>query len=144
MSGAPPVPRQNLICSSGGFAPLVAVVQAADTLSTITWSSNSRRQVPQAVGREELWTTAAMREGGQLVPQGEIVEDEGLSRACQGAHGPDEKLEEQQHCRRMRGNLCDCNGSERFWVQARRTEYWRGAGESGAGSGTAATEATWK
>jgi hypothetical protein len=40
--------------------------------------------------------------------------DEGLSRACQAAHGPDEKLEEQQHRCTMRGDLCDCNGSERI------------------------------
>ena len=48
----------------------------------------------QAVGRQEPGTAAAVRHGGQLVAQGEIVEDQGLARACQGAHGPEEKLEE--------------------------------------------------
>jgi hypothetical protein len=80
----------------------------------------------QAVGREKSRTAAAVRDGGQLVAQGEIVEDEGLARAGQGGHGLDEKLEKQQHCQKMRGNLCRCNGSKRFSVQARRTEYWRG------------------
>jgi len=62
----------------------------------------------QAVGREKARTAAAVRHGCQLVAQGEIVEDEGLWRAGQGAHGPDEKLEEQQHRGKMRGDLCDC------------------------------------
>jgi len=64
----------------------------------------------KAVGRYESWTAATVSEGGKLMSQGEIVEDECLSRACQGANGPDDEFEEKQHCRTMRADPWNSKG----------------------------------
>ena len=54
-----------------------------------------------------------MSKGGELLSQGEIVEDECLSQACHGATGPEGELEEKQHRRTMRADLCDSKGKGR-------------------------------
>ena len=77
-----------------------------------------------------------MSKGAELLSQGEIVENECLSREYQGANGPDGELEEKEHRRKMQADLCDRKGKmgetvvlwegadSRF--KAQRTEYWRG------------------
>jgi hypothetical protein len=69
-----------------------------------------------------------VRDGGQLVAQSEIVEDEGLARAGQGAHGPEENFEEQQHRGKMRGELRDCKamGVSDSRFKARRWSFGEG------------------
>ena len=46
-------------------------------------------------------------EDGELLSQGEIVEDECASRQCQGANGPEGQLEKEKHSGRMRTHVGD-------------------------------------
>jgi hypothetical protein len=85
-----------------------------------------QRDPEQAVGGYEPWTAATVSEGSKLVSQGEIVEDERLSRECQGATGPEGELEEKKHRPKMRADRCDSKsgscrrgvGRGRFSVQS--------------------------
>jgi len=61
----------------------------------------TQRDPEDAINRYEPRTAAAVRESGELLPQGEIIQYQRLSRARQGAKPPDGELEEEKHRRTM-------------------------------------------
>ena len=67
----------------------------------------------ETVGHDETWAAPAVNDGGELLPQGEIVEYEVPSRECQGANGPEGQPEKQKHFGRMRTHVRDGKGRDR-------------------------------
>ena len=53
----------------------------------------------------------AVSGGGELLPQGEIIQHQRLSREREGANPPEGELEKEKHRRKMRAPLC--NGKQR-------------------------------
>lgn len=71
----------------------------------------TQRDPEDAIDRYEPRTTAAVRDSGELLPQGEIVQHQRLSREREGAKPPEGELEKEKHRRTMRASLC--NGKRR-------------------------------
>jgi len=102
----------------------------------------AQRDPEQAVSWSKSWAASAIGERAELMAQGEVFENEGPSRAGQSLDRPDEKLQEEQHRRKMCADRGDCN---RLRLTSRskagRMEFWRSTAFSATDPGTRSVRA---
>lgn len=61
----------------------------------------------RSIDGHESRTTSAASGDGELLSQGEVVQDQGLSRECYGPNSPEDQLEREEHRDKMRGWISD-------------------------------------